>query len=1070
MSSTPTDAARGNGPAPAPQEARTLPPAATPHVPPAPGKTEAYPPRTKGGPEPERPGLPQVAGYEVLGELGRGGMGVVYQARQTSLGRLVALKTILAGDHAGDEERRRFCAEAEAVARLQHPNIVQVHEVGEANGHPFFSLEYCPGGSLAAQLAGTPQPPQEAARLTETLARAVQAAHEAGVVHRDLKPANVLLAADGTPKITDFGLAKKLDGTAGQTATGAVLGTPSYMAPEQAGGKSKTIGPAADVYALGAILYECLTGRPPFKAATPFDTVLQVLSEDPVPPRRLQPKVPRDLETICLKCLRKEPAHRYASAADLAADLRRFLAGEPVKARPVGATERLLKWARRRPAAAALLAVSGLAAVALVAGGLEYVAGQKAAAAHERARSEEADRLRQQAEQRELTARRYLYAAHLTLAQQAWDAGRPARTLELLRGQRPDLGQEDLRSFEWYDLWRLCFHGHQRTLREHQGLIRAVAFSPDGRTLASAGGDFQVCLWDTATGQVRARLHGHSDWVDAVAFSPDGRLLASAGGNDRVGELNLWDPATGERLAALPGHATEVLALAFSPDGALLASGSGDPDGHRPGEIKLWRVATRQLVGTLQGHPEQVWSLAFSPDGATLASGSSNRGVRFWDVRARQERPGHGQGGGVQAVAFAPNGKTVASGTWDGLIQLWDPAAGRVRTSLPLALGHVRAVAFSPDGKLLADGSSEGSVRLWDLAAGPQPVAVRGYPGEVFGVAFSPNGRTLAVGGSARTVDLWDVTARPEPVVLRADQHAVTGLAFTPDGRTLVSGSLDQSVRVWDVGTGRQRGTPKGKASAVNAVALSPDGRTAAAAEQSGEVRLWDVETGQARGVLRGHQDAATAVCFTPDGRTVVTGGRDQTVRLWDAASGRERETPLRASTNPVLGVAVSPDGEALVAGTWEWRPSGPVGLVLARDLAAGRWENTYLGGTGWVNAVAFSPDGQTVAAADEGGAIQLWTRGDPRPRALLKGHIGGVRCLAFAPDGRALVSGGEDGAVKVWDAATGQERVTLHRHANGVRSLAFAAGGSVLATGYEDGVIRLWRAATAAEVSAGGE
>jgi tRNA A-37 threonylcarbamoyl transferase component Bud32/DNA-directed RNA polymerase subunit RPC12/RpoP len=288
-----------------------------------------------------------VLGYEILGELGRGGMGVVYKARHTKLGRLVALKMILVAEHAGPEERARFQTEAEAVARLQHPNIVQIHEVGEQDGRPFFSLEFCAGGSLEKKLGGVPLPPQEAARLARTLALAIHAAHEAGVVHRDLKPANVLLTKNGTPKITDFGLAKKL-GEAGQTATGAVMGTPSYMAPEQAGGKSKEIGLHTDVYALGALLYELLTGRPPFRAATSLDTILQVVSDEPVPPRILQKKTPRDLETICLKCLQKEPRQRYASARALAEDLGRFLAGDPpIHASPLDELETAVRWARK---------------------------------------------------------------------------------------------------------------------------------------------------------------------------------------------------------------------------------------------------------------------------------------------------------------------------------------------------------------------------------------------------------------------------------------------------------------------------------------------------------------------------------------------------------------------------------------------------------------------------------------------------------------------------------------------------------------------------------------------------
>jgi tetratricopeptide (TPR) repeat protein len=363
-------------------------------------------------------GAPHIAGYEILGVLGKGGMGVVYQARQVGLERLVALKVIRAEAHAHPAHLARFRQEAEAVARLQHPHIVQIYEVGEQDGLPFLSLEFVPGGTLAQHLAGKPQPPREAARLLETLARAMHHAHERGVVHRDLKPANILLQekseiqnpksekdggfvsdfgfriSDFHPKITDFGLAKRLEGGPGHTQTGDILGTPSYMAPEQAAGRAAAVGPAADVYALGAVLYEMLMGRPPFQGETPWDTVLQVMSHDPVPPARLQPRVPRDLETICLKCLEKEPKKRYASAHDLAEDLHRFLAGEPIRARPAGATERALKWAKRRPAAAALVAFGVLALLGLLLAGVWYNRRLEEEVAAEQRRRQEAERER----------------------------------------------------------------------------------------------------------------------------------------------------------------------------------------------------------------------------------------------------------------------------------------------------------------------------------------------------------------------------------------------------------------------------------------------------------------------------------------------------------------------------------------------------------------------------------------------------------------------------------------------------------------------------------------------------
>jgi eukaryotic-like serine/threonine-protein kinase len=407
-----------------------------------------------------------IGDYELLEELGRGGMGVVYKARQSKLNRLVALKMILAGEYAGPKELARFRTEAEAVARLQHPNIVQIFEVGEHDGHPYFSLEFVDGGSLAQKLDGTPLPPPQAARLVETLARAMHAAHQAGVVHRDLKPANVLLTAEGTPKITDFGLAKKLDDAAGPTGSNAIMGTPSYMAPEQAGGKSKEIGPAADTYALGAILYELLTGRPPFKAATPLDTVLQVVSDEPAPPRKLQSKTPCDLDTICLKCLQKAPAKRYATAADLAEDLRRFQAQEPIQARPVGRLERGVKWAKRRPAVASLLAALMLAALGLVGGGAWFtislqnaLGAAKASAEAERGAKEKAQNERALADAARTKAEWLAYAGQITLAQREWQDGDVGHARDLLGAC-----QVNLRGWE-YDYLDTLFNKNQQTLR-----------------------------------------------------------------------------------------------------------------------------------------------------------------------------------------------------------------------------------------------------------------------------------------------------------------------------------------------------------------------------------------------------------------------------------------------------------------------------------------------------------------------------------------------------------------------------------------------------------------------------
>jgi WD40 repeat protein/tetratricopeptide (TPR) repeat protein len=1021
---------------------------------------------------------PGVAGYEILGVLGRGGMGVVYQAWQKRLHRPVALKMLLAGALAGQEERARFRIEAEAVARLEHPNIVHIHEVGDQAGQPYFALEYVEGGSLTAKLAGTPLPVREAAGLVATLARAMHYAHLRGVVHRDLTPNNILLTADGTPKVTDFGLAKLLvGGGEGQTRTGALLGTPSYMAPEQAEGRAKGIGPATDVYALGAILYEVLTGRPPFKADTPLETLRQVSTNAPVPPRRLQPRLPRDLETICLKCLEKAQARRYGSAEGLAEDLGRFLAGKPIAARPVGACERAVKWVRRRPAVAALLGVVGLAVLSLLTAGIFFTRqlqeerdyadreSQKAKEQAVLADKARAHALRQRtfANQEKRKAlveknntrrenanyRRTLYAAHIHLAYQAWLDGHVGRVLELLDGEGCP---RDLRGWEWPYLRGLCYK-FRRTFKAHDQPITWLAFSPDGRSLASASYDGTVCLWGVSRGQRLYTLRGHTGWVKHVAFGPRGRLLASAGDD---GWVRLWDSANGHLIRGFrPGFAW-VRCLAFSPDSRFLAAGG------REGKVKIWDTTTWRETCVLHRHTGLVHSVAFSPDGRMLATASLDASVRLWEVNTgREVRTFYGHTKQISCVAFSPDGRMLATASEDASVKLWEVRTGRQVHTFHGHSGWARSVAFSPDGRFLASGGDDKMIRLWGVRSG-QPIQVyRGHDNGIFRVVFSPDGRWLASAGAGGTIKFWDSTGDTEETrPLRHQPEAVSHLVFSPDGRFLASAyrSVQRkgTVWLWDWARGKKRVELKGHRAEVWGLAFSPDGRQVATGSNDKTVRLWDTATGRFLRKLKGHRHWVRSVTFSPNGGLLAAACYDGTITLWDPATGR-RKGKLTGHTGAVVSVAFHRDGRRLASASQD-------GTVRLWDAGRGQVLRRLRHGAHQVRAVAFSRVGPWLASAGGDGAVKIWHGRSGELIRVLRGHIGEIYALAFSPDGRRLATVGGDRTLKIWDVRSGQEILTLRKHTDVLYTVAFSPDGRRLATGGGDRTIQVWEATTARE------
>jgi WD40 repeat protein len=952
-----------------------------------------------------------LPGYEILGVLGRGGMGIVYHARQLQLKRPVALKMIRSGHQAGDAEVARFRVEAEAIARLQHPNIVQIYEVGMHQGQPYCSLEFVGGGTLAARLSGAPQPPRQAAQIGRTLALAIAAAHDRGIVHRDLKPSNVLLAEDGAPKITDFGLAKRLDVDDGQTRTGVVMGTPAYMAPEQATGQ-KEVGPAADVYALGAILYEMLTGRPPFKGTTVLDTLEQVRMREPVPVRLLQPKVPRDLETICLKCLQKEPRKRYVSAAALAQDLDCWLAGKPIQARPSRAWERGYRWVRRNPVVATLGALLLLA----FSGGFAGIAWQLS-----------------NTEAALQTVNTNLYFQRVSLAYREAQAGNNDRAEMLL-----DLCPVSLRHWEWHYLKRRC-HADWRRLQGHTDLVRCVAFHPDGTRLASCSNDGTIKIWDIATARELLTFTGHVSWVSAVVFHADGRRLVSAGEN---GNVRVWDLASGRTLASFQ-HSFNV---ALSPRGDFFSVLDNE-------KLTIFEVETGRPLTVIRGRIQcHNRTIAFSPDGGRVAA-PLDACLRIWDVRTAQQIHvlQYSMERGVYSMTFSADGRYLFAAYPEDkypALKGWDAITGKElpqRVSSPVT---AYAIALSADGQQIATGGHEGVVKVRDTTTGRNLHARQTFGDSVVSLAFQPNGQALAV-ATGRHIWLRGWRSHPDKETTVLEGHKDGPVALSFDGSRVATCADDDHVRLWNAQSGERLLKLTKEPSRYSGVAFSPDGGCLLAISRDGAILTWDTTTGQAGASLRPPGSVFDA-CFDHGSQRVASAGADRMVRIWDRATGRELLS-CEGHEAGVLCVQFAPDGRQLAS-------AGGDGAVRLWDAATGKALLVLRGHEGYVQSIAFDPQGRLLASASTDETVRLWDLAAGREVAMLEGHTGPVRGLSFSADGRRLASSSEDGTARLWDVATGQEALTLPEH-GAARRIVFTPDGRHLVTASADGTVQHWNA-----------
>jgi WD40 repeat protein len=984
--------------------------------------------------------LPAIPGYEVYRRLGRGGMGVVFLARHQQLDRLVALKLMRHEDRACDpEERARFLAEPRALASFQHPHIVAIHEVGEHQGQPYFSLEYAQRGSLADLLDENPLADREAATLLEILARALHAAHCKGIIHRDLKPANVLLMDDGIPKVTDFGLAKKVE-EPGQTQTGAVMGTPPYMAPEQARGDSKRVGPTTDVYGLGAILYECLTGRPPFRAATALDTLRQVMADEPVPVRRLQPKVARDLETICHKCLRKEPRERYGTALDLADDLQRFLSRRPIKARRVGLFERTIKWARRRPG----VATQVVFCIVLAAMGLGlsfFLHHQLLLQSHWQRERVQSNVLRVQ-----------IAATHIF-------AGRCARGERLLH----DCPVE-FRHWEWYFLQRVI-QRNRIVLRNHQGPVNCVAFHPSQvRQVATGDQRGWVYLWDTGHEQPSCIWQAHTGEIVTACFTTDGRWLITAGRDQKVQLWDYtttrkgtippspaipWDELIGERavvnrqkpfrLATLdPNNNVAIVwdldtreELARVTDERVLNDLALTPDGRYLvvcGYQGLLRVIAvedpKRIRSNLMCSPNNIWAVATSPDGTLLAAGTSPPTI--CDIESG-EPVGSDFGIAKLTASRLTFSRTGASGRplvavayREGLVRAWEVGSGRLLKTLPRKPGLTRDLKFDPRGRYLA--LTRGNKVALEMLVPNEVSRNHPLPGHAAGqefaaVAFSGNGSYVAAHTGKRELCVWRINASrkndPEGMLLHrltldADTDPRTNLAFSPNSQLLACGSQGQQLLLWDVPSGKiVRTIPAG---GVRCLGFRDDGKVLATSDGSTRVLLWDLRPATFGKLLHtlSEPEGITTLAFRPRSNQLVTCGEAGSMYLWDTDWGKRLHT-IGTGPQAITAVAFRPDGrEFATTGTDKrvkiWNPdTGKSVRIEPIDLAGPTFD------------IAYTPKGQRLAVCDWGGTVSLWDPHHGLEVLTLSDHGGPTTGIAFAPSGW-LATCSRDGTVRLWD------------------------------------------------------